>query len=62
MTSKLISIRLPEWLAKELDIEAAEEGLNRTEFIKRLYLEHKENQLNIEKWLEYESQSTIERS
>lgn len=59
MTSKLISIRLPEWLANELDIEAAAEGLNRTEFIKRLYLEHKERQIDIEQWLDYElSQST----
>lgn len=58
MASKLITIRLPEWLANELDIEAAAEGLNRTEFIKWLYLEHKERQIDIEQWLDYELSQT----
>lgn len=36
--SKVISIRLQNWIAKSMDDEAAKYGLTRTEFITGIYL------------------------
>lgn len=61
MNSKVVTIRLPEWLAAEMDIDAAIEGLSRTEFIKFLYLAYKEHREEINNYISYMAEETAER-
>ena len=51
--SKIITIRLPVWMVEQLDGDAIEQGVNRTEFIKRLYLGWKESQHDLEDYISF---------
>lgn len=51
--SKIISIRLPSWLIEQLDGDAREQGVNRTEFIKRLYLGWKDEQAELTEYIKF---------
>ena len=45
------SASIPEWLADEMDEDALQNGYNRSDFIKMLYLNWKESQKEIEDFI-----------
>lgn len=49
--SRIISIRLPAWLADELDADAEASGMNRSTFIKQLYLDWRETVIDIDEYI-----------
>ena len=51
--SKITTIRLPSWLIEQLDEDAKEQGVNRTEFIKRLYLGWKDEQADLAEYINF---------
>lgn len=51
--SRIITIRLPSWLIEQLDEDARAQGINRTEFIKRLYLGWKDEQADLAEYLKF---------
>ena len=51
--SRIITIRLPSWLVEQLDEDAREQGVNRTEFIKRLYLGWKDEQADLTEYINF---------
>ena len=53
MESKVVSIRLPAWLLKELDGDARALGLTRSEFIKSIFFGYKQSQREIDEYISY---------
>lgn len=49
--SRIVTIRLPEWLLEKLDQDAADAGVSRTEFIKKLYISYKQDEAELEEYI-----------
>ena len=61
-TTKIISIRLPEWLLKALDDDAQREGLSRSGFIKQLYIGYKEQEIEFLEYIKAMAAEAAERN
>ena len=48
---QVYSVSLPAWLADEMDEDALQNGYNRSDFIKMLYLSWKEHRQEIEDFI-----------
>lgn len=52
---------VPEWLADEMDEDALRQHLNRSEFIKLIYLDWKERQADINEFIKTMAAKAAER-
>ena len=58
---QVYSVSLPAWLAEEMDEDALRQHMNRSEFIKAIYLDWKERQADINEFLKTMAAEAAER-